>query len=574
MNFHLALCIMGEMKNQLVFKEKKWREAPEIKDAERLYEILLENRNLSDPGKIQSFLSPSLTNLCSPWEMKGMKKAVERILSAIDLGERIMVFGDFDADGITSTTILVSGLQELGAEVSYRIPDRHTESHGLKNSHVDKIKEKEVKLIITCDCGMNNDEAILYAKSLGIDTIVTDHHESDPKTFPHKAVAVLNPKQAGCDYLFKDLAGAGVAFKLISALAEKAFDDPQVMGDYIYRFLEICAIGLIADCVSLTGENRILARFGIEKLKTTKWPGLIEIFKQTNIDPRNIDAGTISFAIAPRLNAASRLGEVEVAIKLFLGDQKQHFQLVKRLNELNEERKELTKKAFTESLEQFRKEASLQMCMSKSWDLGILGLVASQYVAYYNIPSVVATIRPDGLLSASCRAPEGYSMIKALQEISDLFESFGGHDGAAGFLANPANYEKIQAGLDKFFAKTPLKENEVKLEAFITEDLLDFTLIDFLDNLAPFGRGNGEPIFGLKNVEVLNCQTVGNGQIHLRILGRVGKKEFNFMAFFADDFVDIAKVGSILDILFTVSGNYWNGDRRLQLRVEDLRKVD
>lgn len=562
---------MEEMKNQSRLKEKKWRESPETKDTESLYAILLENRKLNNPSKIQEFLSPSLTKLHSPWEMKGMKKAVARILSAINQGERIMVFGDFDADGITSTTILVSGLQELGAEVSYRIPNRHTESHGLKKFHIDEIKDKEVKLIVTCDCGMNNDEAVLYAKNLGIDTIITDHHEPDPKTFPHKAVAILNPKQTDCHYPFKDLAGVGVAFKLISALAEKSFNDPVVLGDYIYRFLEICAIGLVADCVSLTGENRILVKFGIEKLKNTKWPGLIEMLEQANIDPRNIDTGTVSFAIAPRLNAASRLGEVEIAIQLFLGDMQKNSQRVKRLNELNEQRKEITKNAFTESLEQFRETAPFQMCQKESWDLGILGLVASQYTAYYNMPAVVTTIRPDGLLAASCRAPEGFSMIKALQEISNLFESFGGHDGAAGFLANPDNYEKIREGLDSFFTKTSVPENKVKLEAFLVEDLLDFELIDFLDNLAPFGRGNEEPIFGLKNVEVVDCQIVGNGQNHLRITGKAGEKKLNFMAFFAENFVDMVKVGSNLDILFTVSSNYWNGDRRLQLKVVDLR---
>ncbi len=560
------------MKKQLSFLKKTWTNAPDIGQIEELEAVLLANRNLSEPAKIESFLQPSLANLHSPWEMKDMKKAVERILSAITNQERIIVFGDFDADGVTSTVILVAGLQELGAKVSYRIPSRATDSHGLKNHILEEIAEKDTKLLITCDCGMNDREEVFYASRLGMDVVITDHHEPKPNQFPEKAVAVVNPRQKDCSYPDKDLAGAGVVFKLISALAEKSFDDVESIMNFLPKFLELSAIGSIADCVDLTRENRTLAKFGLEKLKTTDWDGLRLLLEENNGGLEHIDEQTIGFVVAPRINASSRMGDVYWAVQLFLGSGEKHSERLQTLDQFNEQRKELTQTFLTESKAQIKPDAPFQLFFHEQWEPGILGLVASRQSEDLQVPVAVCTVREDGALTSSCRAPEGYNMIEGLTSCGDLLTQYGGHKGAAGFIADIEKKDEIHSALEKHFASHKQKKKDVPVEAFITSELIDSELTEFLHHLSPFGAGNREPIFGLRNFIIEDVQTMGKEQNHLRLIGKCGEKDLEFVAFFADGLRNQLNIGETVDVLFTISENVWKGEKRMQLRVKDVGK--
>jgi len=423
------------MANQSCFRNCFWDEAPEISNFAELKEIILKNRGLKTAREIDSFFAPKLSELHDPFLFSQMRIAVDRIFFAIKNKERIMIFGDFDADGITATTILTVGLRELGAEVSYRIPNRNCDSHGLKMSFIDEFKINNVGLIITCDCGTNNFAEITHAKNLGIDTIVTDHHESDLSRFPKDAIACINPKIAGETYPERELSGSAIAFKLISACASEVFPTAEVTV-FLEKFLEIAAIGIVADCVDLLGENRTLAKFGLQNLTKTKWSGLKKLLDRADIDSRNISAETIGFTIGPRINAASRIGDVYVASELFCGDEARHFDRIEHLEELNSRRQKLTEDAVNKAKSQVREEAPAQFFYHKDWIPGVLGLLCSRYVSVFDKPVIAMTIREDGLLTASCRASEGYSIIEALNANADLFQQFGGHDGAAGFLAD------------------------------------------------------------------------------------------------------------------------------------------
>lgn len=560
---------MPPMKNQTSFTGRIWQKAPFYEHLESIYEILLKKRKLTTPEKIQKFLAPDFHDLPDPWNMKGMKKAVDRIEQAIEKKERIMIFGDFDADGITSTVILVEGLRQLGAHVSYRIPDRNTHSHGLKRDAIKEIVSQEVSLLITCDCGTNDHEEVALAHELGMDVIVTDHHMSDPAQFPHAALAVINPHQPGCPYRGKGLSGAGVAWKLLSALAERNGKGH----DFLAPFLEVCALGTVADCMQLTGENRILVKHGLQQLKQTQWSGLALLLERANILPENMDEDTIRFCIAPRLNAASRIGNVTIAAQLFLGEASGHAQRVAQLEQWNNDRQVLLQETLEQSFSQVRSHASCQTLHHPSWRPGVLGLVASRQVEMFRVPVIASSIREDGLLTASCRAPEGCSMISALHSAPELFGQFGGHDGAAGFVTSPEKWEAVIEALDTYFNRITRTTTPLSVDAWISPSLLNGALLQFLKSLAPFGPGNGEPVFGIRSVQVEDFSLMGEKKNHIRISGIAEDRRLDFTAFFADEFIDRVNVGQTLDIACTVSENIWNGERRLQLRVEDMRET-
>jgi single-stranded-DNA-specific exonuclease len=558
------------MKKQLSFLKKTWTSARDIDEFDQLKAVLLQNRGLESSEEIESFLSPSLAGLYSPWEMKGMKKAVERIRFAIENQERIVVFGDFDVDGVTSTVILVAGLKELGAQVSYRIPARATDSHGLKKHIIDDIAKQEVTLLITCDCGMNDREETAYASGLGMDVVITDHHEPKPNQFPEKALAVINPRQSGCSYPDKDLAGAGVAFKLISALAEQSFDEVDSILNFLPKFLELAAIGSIADCVNLTGENRTIAKFGLEKVKNTEWEGLRLLLEESNGGLEHIDEQTIGFVVAPRINASSRIGDVYWAVQLFLEEDGKHAQRLQTLGKFNEQRKEMTHQSLKESMNQVKEGAPFQLFFHEKWEPGILGLVASRQSEDLQVPVAACTIREDGVLTASCRAPEGYDMIEGLQSCGELFGQYGGHKGAAGFIANLEDKEKIHTSLEAHFASCQQEKRDTLVEAFIRPEQIGPELTEFLHELSPFGAGNREPIFGLRNVEILDVQTLGKEQNHLRLKVKSKTTELELMAFFSDGLLPLLKIGESVDVLFTISENVWKGEKRVQLRMVDV----
>jgi len=591
---------------KLSFTNKLWQfREKKIATLEKLQESILRDLGLENPAKIQQFINPSLQDLRDPFALKDMDIAVKRTILAIKNGERIMVAGDFDADGITSTVILVSALQECGAQVSYFIPDRTNDSHGLQKRFMENFAKKGVKIVITCDCATNDAEEISYGKDLGIDTIVTDHHQMDPARFPKDAVAVVNC-QTSENVAEKNLSGSAVAFKFAIALVSTFFaqEEPttspsRVLGtrrgsnkkisEIIDPLFEIATIGIISDCVKLVGDNRIIAKYGLAKMPQTKWDGLQKLMEKLKI--KEVDEATIGFLIAPHLNAASRLGDVMIAVQLFLGNPAKNSERVNYLVELNRERRVQTDMLIKSAQKQIKPDAACQFFFAENWDQGILGLAASNFAEKLNVPIIVGTIRQiDGMLSTSCRAPEGYSMIAGLENSAKLLESFGGHAGAAGFIAKKENLEKIRGNLNKYFAQQEAKQPFIKAESFVSPEILNSDLIEFFKFLAPFGAGNPAKILGLEKVKITDIYLMGKDGNHAKFTGFISlspdflvdknnsksglgnKREIQFVAFFAENFLEKIKIGDEVDILVEISENKWQGKTSVQLKLIDARK--
>ena len=569
---HLLSFVMKEIRS---LSQKIWdiRSETTIHALPELQEVLLKARGLIDHETIQEFLNPSLSHLEDPWALQGMQTAVGRIEEAIENEERIIIFGDFDTDGITATVILVQTLRSLGAHVSYRIPERNTDSHGLKTHLIDDLSKRNVDLIITVDCGINDHKEVEHATALGIDIIITDHHESDVKSFPKKAVAVINPKVGKNGNTSPELAGAAVSWKLAAALIEKRKgNDLDAIQAEIEPLLELAAIGIIADCVDLIGENRVLAKFGLEKIKHTQWNGLSQLLDKTGTSLDKISEETVGFVIAPHLNAASRVGDVLIAAQLFLGEEQDNRFRIEKLISWNKYRRELTEQSVEQSREQIRPEAPFQIFFHEDWKPGILGLLAARHSQQLGVPVVACTLRPDGKISASCRAPEPYSIIDGLRSVEKMLERFGGHAGAAGFLTERDQLDTLTNQLDTYFSQADIGIIPLRVDAWISPELLNMDFIDFLQHFAPFGKGNPAPILGLRNVKIRAIHAMGKQQNHARFTGLIDGKEMTFVAFFARHFLEAISVGDNVDMAVTIGENEWNGERKLQLRVEDIRR--
>lgn len=554
------------------FSGKEWKDAQSVENLESLMSILLKNRNLKTHEEINDFLNPQLSKLHDPYLMHSMDKAVERILTAIQNEEKIIVYGDFDADGVTSTVILVDGLRKLGARVSYRIPERNTDGHGLKNHIIDEIATKEVSLIISCDCGINDKKQVDYAVSLGMDVIISDHHEPEEAHYPDQAIAVLNPHNKHCHYPETVLSGAGVVFKIITALAQEQIQDPNELSNFLLPYLEIAAIGLIGDCMPLTGETRIITNFGLQKIKQTSWSGLAKLLERNGIDPGNIDAETVGFYIAPKINAASRLGDVLKASELFLGDPSRNYERLTYLENLNNQRRELTKGHIDQAQSKIEENVTCQFMHDKDWTIGILGLMGSALSEKLNHPIYAGKEKENGMVNFSARAPDGFSIIDGMKSCDPaLFEGFGGHRGAGGFQAKKENLPEIKKQLQEYYDKIEPEKVYVPVEAHVHPKVIDFELTEFLDLLGPFGRGNPNPNFVIKQAKLISKKTIGKENNHLKITVNSEGKSFELIGFFVGEYIEKLKIGDLYDVSFNLSENFWQGKKRLQLKLVDIR---
>ena len=562
------------MKKQESFLKNIWLEAPFIQEESVLFSRFLEMKGLREVEDIQSFLFPDETQILDPFGMRGMDLAVERIFAAIEAGERIMIFGDFDTDGITATVILVDGLKKLGAQVSYRIPDRNNDSHGLKKYLIDEIASKEVSLIITCDCGINDQAEVDYAANLGIDVIISDHHDPDLDRFPTNALAVLNPKQSDCLYGETHLSGAGIAFKIIQALVSQKIVEPEQQDVFLHPYYEVASIGTVADCVPLLGENRALVKKGLKNLQNPSWGGLGHILDIAGASKAQINEETIGFAIAPRLNAASRLGNVLQASELFLGKTSEHKTRLNYLESLNQERRSITKTS-TESAELQIVEGALFQCLvSEDWEVGVLGLIGSRLVEKLGVPLLVGKIKENKIIAFSCRAPKGFNIIEGLRSCGDIFINCGGHAGAAGFSIEACNLEVLKERLLDYFSKFEVSQKTLEIASFVSPQLLTFELIDFLKQLAPFGIENPVPLLGLQNCRILDINYLGKDQAHIKMQIEVAGVNLSVVGFFMPEALIYTQIGASVDMVVKISENHWQGNKSLQLHLVDMQKKD
>ena len=558
----------------LIIPTYNWQFSPQVEDADFTkiaksvglsseVACLLFQRGIKDESSLKKFLEPSLEDLHDPYLLHDMDKAVDRIRQAVEQGELILVYGDYDADGMTSASIVKESLEQLGAECLVYLPNRFTDGYG-PNASVYKyfIGQQGVSLIVTVDNGVAGHEAIDLAQSMGVDVIVTDHH-SMPEVLPD-AYAIVHPEHPEADYPFKHLAGCGVAFKLACALLEEV----QV------ELLDLVAIGTIADMVSLTDENRIMVQYGLEVLRNTQRIGLQELFEIAGISSSDITEETVGFQLAPRLNALGRLADPNPAIDLLTGfDDEEVHEIALMIQEKNEERKEIVQSIYEEAKSLVDPNKSVQVLAKEGWNPGVLGIVAGRLLEELGQTVIVLNIE-DGRAKGSARSIEAVNIFEALDPHRSIFLAFGGHAGAAGMTLEVEQLDALSEILETYVKDKGIAAKG-KSRLYLDEELdlesLSLDTVKSFEKLAPFGMDNQKPVFYIRDFQVENARSMGAGDSHLKLKISKGTANFEVVAFGqgakATEFAQTKQ----LELAVTLSVNQWNGQTTLQLMMVDAR---
>ena len=545
------------------FSDQTFTKAAKEEGLDSLAAQILYQRGIQTPEVLAAFLHPSLDKLHDPYLLHDMKKAVERIRRAIEDYEQILIYGDYDADGMTSASILKETLEELGAECQVYLPNRFTDGYG-PNQSVYKyfIEQQAVSLIVTVDNGVAGHEAIAFAQEAGVDVIVTDHH-SLPDQLPD-AYAIIHPEHPAGNYPFKDLAGCGVAFKLATALLE------QVQPD----LLDLVAIGTIADMVSLTDENRIMVQYGLSLLKQSERIGLQEMMRLADLEAGQVNEETVGFQLAPRLNALGRLDDPNPAIELLTGfDEEEVATIAAMIDEKNTERKDVVQAIYEEAKNLVQADKPVQILAAKGWNPGVLGIVAGRLLEELQQPVIVLSIQ-DGLAKGSARSVEAVDIFQALNDHRDLFVAFGGHSGAAGMTLQVENLEALSDVLVAFIQDNQLDLTQ-KPSLVLDEELdlanLSLETVKSLEKLAPFGMNFAKPIFYLRDFQVESARTMGQDNAHLKLRLLKDGVNVDLVAFgqghLAQEFSQLKN----LELAVHLSVNQWNGHTTIQLMLVDAR---
>ena len=524
---------------------------------------LLYQRGIRDESRLKKFLEPSLEDLHDPYLLPDMDKAVDRIRQAIERGQLILVYGDYDADGMTSASIVKESLEQLGAECLVYLPNRFTDGYG-PNASVYKyfIEQQGVSLIVTVDNGVAGHEAIDLAQSMGVDVIVTDHH-SMPEVLPD-AYAIVHPEHPKANYPFKHLAGCGVAFKLACALLEEV----QV------ELLDLVAIGTIADMVSLTDENRIMVQYGLEVLRNTQRLGLQELFEVAGISSSDLTEETVGFQLAPRLNALGRLDDPNPAIDLLTGfDDEEVHEIALMIQEKNEERKEIVQAIYEEAKSLIDPNKSVQVLAKQGWNPGVLGIVAGRLLEELGQTVIVLNIE-DGRAKGSARSIEAVDIFEALDPHRALFIAFGGHAGAAGMTLEVEQLDALSDILETYVKDKGI-DDKGKSKLYLDEELdlenLSLDTVKSFERLAPFGMDNQKPVFYIRDFQVENARSMGAGDSHLKLKISKGNANFEVVAFGQGSKATEFAQTKQLELAVTLSVNQWNGQTTLQLVMVDAR---
>ena len=552
----------GEVKETNL--SKKINISPEISQ-------ILNNRGIENEKDAEIFMNPSLEYLRDPFLMKDMKKSTERIKKAIENKERIYIYGDYDVDGVSSTSILYLYFKSIGFPVKYYIPNRLEEGYGINEDAIKKIHDDGCDLIITVDCGITSVKEVELANELGIDVIITDHHECQSEI--PDAYAIVNPKQEDCNYPFDMLCGCGVAFKMIQALT-----DEEEFKTSMFDYLEIVTLATICDIVPLIDENRIIVKNGLKLMKEGKNLGLRELIKVCGIETNKIGSSHIGFSIGPRINASGRLGYSYLGVQLFTTDNEDEAKEIANILEgKNIERQMIESKMYKEaeeilSSDERFKDDKVLVIAKEGWQHGIIGIVASKLTEKYYKPTILLTIE-DGEATGSARSIKGFSIFDALVSCKDLMNKFGGHEQAAGLALDAKNIDELRVRINEIadynLSKEDLIEN-IKVEYELKEDSATLDLVDNLHKLEPFGLSNPSPRFIMRDLLLTNIFKMGKNKQHLKIIVE-NKKSYECvgfnMAYLADNF----QLGDKVDILFQVDENNYNNERKVQFLLKDIR---
>jgi len=533
--------------------------------------IILAQRGINNYHSAKSFFRPKFNNLHDPFLMKDMKSATDRIIEAINNKEKILIYGDYDVDGVTSTALLTNFLRQKSNNIFPYIPDRETEGYGVSVNGIKKAIKKQVSLIISIDCGIKALKEVEYAKKNNIDFIICDHHLPERK-IPN-AVAVLDPKRVDCKYPFKELCGCGIGFKLIQALSlEWDIDTRQLI-----NYLDLVSLATVADQVPLNDENRIITYLGLEQINKKPRPGIKALLSDFKGD--EISTSTLVFKLSPKVNAAGRMKHATLALELLMCEKFEHtVNLSEQISSINIERRQEDKKTTEEALIQIKQEEeesfSSTLVHNDNWHPGIIGIVASRLIEKYYRPTIVLTKQGQYYIG-SARSINGFDIYKALKKCSNFLEQFGGHKYAAGLKLHESKLKLFRSEFEKVASKNISEKQKIKtliydLEISLSD--LNFKFFKIIEQMEPFGPNNLKPIFCSRNcVTTSQTRTVGNDNKHLQLFIKSKNKIYKGIAFGRGDLLNKINESKGFDILYSVEKNTWNGNTELQLIIMDLK---
>lgn len=563
---------------------KRWTYAPPA-DAALLQQLsaslnispllaqLLINRGITDFESAKKFFRPSYTDLHDPFLMKDMHEAVDRIEHALREKEKILVYGDYDVDGTTAVALVYSYLQSIGADAAFYIPNRYTEGYGVSMTGMDFAAENNFKLVITLDCGIKDGPRIAYAKEKGIDVIVCDHHR--PGEILPPALAVLDPKRDDCTYPYKELSGCGIGFKLVQALAVQRFIEVVSLQPY----LDLVAVSIAADVVPMTGENRVLAYYGLKRINSYPRAGFDVLIKQ-NGQKQELGISDLVYILAPRINAAGRIEHGSRAVELLTATETSVAESVAELiNRNNLERKDLDTSITQQAFELLAAKPEWiarksTVVFNPAWHKGVVGIVASRLTEKYYRPTIVLT-ESNGLATGSARSVKDFDIYEAIEACSDLLEQFGGHKYAAGLSLKPENVEAFRDRFETIVSSTitdAMLVPEVEIDAEIEFSEIDPKLLRILKQFSPFGPDNPNPVFATKHVYDRGwAQLVGSNHLKLELMHEsLPSRSFPAIAFNMGEWYPQISMGQPFNACYTLEENEWNGNITLQLNVRDI----
>ncbi|MBQ9192263.1 MAG: single-stranded-DNA-specific exonuclease RecJ [Bacteroidales bacterium] len=559
--------------------EKVGRLATEL-GVDRVLAELLVQRGVETFEQARRFFRPSLQDLHDPFLMKDMDKAVERLHEAITRGQKVLVYGDYDVDGTTAVALVYSFVRRFTKRVDYYIPDRYDEGYGLSYKGLDWASDNGVDLLITLDCGIKAIEKVEYARSKGIDVIICDHHL--PEDALPAAVAVLDPKREDDHYPFDDLCGCGVGFKFVQGYSRKYNIDFETLEP----LLDLQVVSIASDLVSMVGENRVLAHFGLKRLNENPRKGLLAMINLAKLEPGHVGIDDIVFKIGPRINAAGRMESGKLAVELLTAmDDRSAFLIGEKINDNNNERKNIDREITQEALQMVADGTALEtenvtIVYNPTWNKGVVGIVASRLVEAYYKPTVVLT-KSNGFVTGSARSVAGFDLYASIESCADLLENFGGHVYAAGLTMKEENLEEFCRRMNAFVSGNITKQ---ELTPVVDIDFrLDFSQITpkffrILKQFQPFGPGNANPVFLTEDVyDAGNGRKVGAGGVHLKLdLMQESQpyRQIPAIGFNMADFYDHIKAGNPIDVCYSIVENFYRGSSTLQLRLKDMRERD
>lgn len=528
--------------------------------------LILVSRGITDYEDVEEFFDNDFS-FCDPFLIADMDKAVERIKKAVENFEKICVWGDYDADGVTSTALMYSYLSERGADVMYYIPDRITEGYGMSCKGVEKLNEQGVKLIVTVDNGISAAEEIAYAKSLGIETVVTDHHKTGEQL--PDAVAVVDPHREDCNLHFKNWAGVGVAFKVICALENGEYTE------ILDKYADIIAVGTVADVVDLKDENRAIVKYGVAKINSRPCNGIIALRQVAGAGERPITAVGVTYSLAPRINAAGRMESAETALKLLLcSDLLECLEIAEKIDGCNRDRHDAESEITEAAVKQIESDNRLKyapviVVCGENWHHGVIGIVAARITEKYGRPSIVITFEGDEG-TGSARSIDGFSVYDAIKECSPLLTHFGGHTMAAGLGIKREHTQEFFEKINDYAASLPETIQPLQLDCKLNPAYINTELAESLELLEPFGAGNPQPLFGIFGVQVVSVKAVGEGK-HLRITVAKGNTQLTAMKFSTapDEFQ--YREGDIVDLAVRIEKNEFRGEVKASVHIRDMR---